>query len=150
MLTLLLTALFGTIPALQDLSAVGGEALRDHKPIVLFVSRTDCTFCKRFERDVLAPLVKSARFADQVIYRELVMNESGTIRDFSGQWVQPDALAQQLGVHVSPTLLIMDGNGRMLAKPKVGYDGNEYFSYYFERAIVQAIERLRGSPVSGR
>jgi thioredoxin-related protein len=150
MLALLMTALFGTVPTLQDLSAVGRAALRDDKPIVLYVSRTDCTFCKRFEQDVLAPLVKSARFADQVIYRELVMNESASIRDLSGRWVQPRDLAEQLGVHVSPTLLIMDGTGRMLAKPKVGYDGNEYFSYYFERAILQAIERLHGSTISGR
>ena len=150
MLALLLTALFGTIPTLQDFSAVGAAALRDHKPIVLYVSRTDCTFCKRFEQEVLAPLVKSARFADQVIYRELVMNEPAKIRDLSGQWVRPDALATQLGVHVSPTLLILDGNGRLLVKPKVGYDGNEFFAYYFERAIQQGIERLRPRPVNGR
>ena len=140
MLGLLLTLLLGTVPVLTDWEKDRAEALSHAKPIVLLVSRTDCTFCKRFEQDVLAPLVKSEKFADTVIYRELVMDAPGFITDFNGKKVKPAELAARYDVHVSPTLLFLDGHGMMLVKPRMGYNGNEFFSYYFERAITQAIE----------
>ena len=150
MLILLLTALFGTVPILTDLAADSATARARSQPIVLYVSRSDCTFCKRFEQEVLAPLIKSARFEDQVIYRELVMDASTELRDRQGRRTTPANLATQLEVHVTPTLLFLDGHGRSLVRPKLGYDGNEFFSYYFERAIALSIERAEAVAVSDR
>lgn len=145
MTNLLLALLLGTVPPLTHWAADAAAAARTGKPVVLYVSRSDCTFCRRFEQEVLAPLVKSARFADEVIYRELVMDAPGAITDLDGTAITRSQLAARYGVHVSPTLLFLDGNGAMLARPRVGYDGNEFFSFYLERAIAQAISRLRGS-----
>jgi len=143
MIGLLLTMLLGTVPPLSDWAADSAEALSAGKPVVLYVSRSDCTFCKRFEQEVLAPLIKSGRFADEVIYRELMMDAPGLLTDLDGTDITAAQLAARYGVHVSPTLLFLDGNGDMLSRAKVGYDGNELFSFYFERAISQAINRLR-------
>lgn len=145
MIGLLMTLLMGTVPPMTNWAADGAESLHTARPIVLFVSRSDCTFCRRFEQEILAPLVKSERFAEQVIFRELVMDAPGLIIDLNGARITPARLAARYGVHVSPTLLFLDGSGALLARPRIGYDGNEFASYYLERAIVQAIARLEAS-----
>ena len=133
------------IEALTDLAADNSVALKSRAPIVLYVSRSDCTFCRRFEKDVLSPLLRSKRFFGEVLFRELEMDAPsavrGSVRDRHGNLTSAKELAQALGVHVTPTVLFLDGNGRKLNRSILGYDGNEYASYYLERAISQAIIR---------
>ena len=148
MYILLLATLLGVVPQVTDLS--GLQRLHAVQPVVLYVSRTDCTFCKRFERDVLAPLMKSGRFEGQAIFLELTMDAPGKIRDFNGTEATPAQVARRLGVELTPTLLILDSRGQLLAPPKTGYNGNEFYSYYFERAISEAVDLLSGRMPSGR
>jgi len=142
MLAIFMTWLLGAVAPLEDLAADAARARHERKPIVLYVSRSDCTFCRRFEQDVLAPLLKSGRFDGAVLYRELVMDAAGSIIGMDGHAVTPTRQAQQLGVIATPTVFFLDGNGRALVRPKVGYDGNEFASFYLERSIALAIERV--------
>jgi len=130
---LILVALLGLIPPLQNLEASLATAGADAKPLVVYVSRSDCTFCRAFEADVLAPLIKSKVFADKAQFRELMMDKD---HDAS-------RLAQRLDVHVTPTLIFLDGDGCEVSRRILGYNRNEFFGYYLEKAVTQAIERTR-------
>ena len=126
-----LIALLGLIPVLQNFDASLAAARAHAHPLVLYVSRSDCTFCRAFEQDVLGPLVKSEVFAGKVRFRELIMDKDPAA----------SALAQRLDVHVTPTLIFLDGHGREVSRRILGYNRNEFFGYYLERAVTQAIER---------
>jgi len=130
---MVLVALLGVVPSLQDFDASLAEAKARHQPLVLYVSRSDCTFCLGFEKDILAPLIKSEEFAGKAQFRELMMDKDAAAA----------SLAQRLNVHVTPTLIFLDGNGLQVSRRILGYNRNEFFGYYLEQAIAQAIGRTK-------
>ncbi len=132
-----LAAVLGLVPLAQDLSRDGARAAREAQPILLYVTHSTCTFCKRFENDVLGPLVNSGEL-ERVIVRELVLDQATPIVDFGGQLRSPRAVAGDFEAEVTPTLLIVDGTGQLLQPRMVGYRQNDFYSFYLERALKQA------------
>ena len=47
------------VPLIDDLAALGRTARRRRLPIVLLVSRSDCSYCALLKDEVLNPMVKS-------------------------------------------------------------------------------------------
>ena len=141
-LKVMLTWVVGITP-LASLAVDGADATARGAPIVLYLSRSDCPFCRHFEHDVLGPLIKSGRFESQVIYRQLVMDDSKGVANFRGQTLTPAQLATELGNVMSPTVLLLDGLGRMLVPPRVGYNGNPYATFLLERAIAKSIAQMQ-------
>lgn len=142
MLPLVFAALFNLIPAVSDLAATAELARHRQQPIVLYVSRSDCTFCRALERDVLAPLMKSEIFSEQVLFRELVMDSGVVVRDFNRSPVLPQAVAAHYDVEVTPTILFLNDRNSEIVRRLVGYNGNEFFSYYLEKRVEQARTRV--------
>jgi thioredoxin-related protein len=141
MSTVVFTVLFYLMPVATDLEKTAELALQREQPIVLYVSRSDCTFCRALERNVFAPLIKSEIFADRVQFRELVMDSGIAIRDFDATPLLPQVVAERYNVEVTPTILFLNGKNQEIVDRLVGYNGNEFFSYYLEKRIDKARTR---------
>ena len=139
---LLLVGLLGMVQPAADLQQTAEEAEARTLPILLYVSRSDCSFCRRFETEVLNPLIRSGEYADQVLVRELVWDSPNPIRGFDGKPVTPEKLADAYRAKLTPTLLFLDQDGTEIVPRITGYRQTEFFSYYVEASIREAAARL--------
>lgn len=135
---LLIVGLLGIVAPATDLQQTAAAAAARKLPIMLYVSRSDCTFCRRFEVEVLGPIVRSGEFTDTIIIRELTWDAAEPVTDFDGRRVIPEALAARYDAKLTPTLLFLDLDGRELAPRITGYQQTEFFSYYLEAAMRKA------------
>jgi thioredoxin-related protein len=134
--------LLGLVEPVKDLAHTGAYAEQHQLPILLYVSRSDCTFCKRFEDEVLGPLVRSGEFDDRALIVELIWDRLGTVVDFEGRQTTPDVLATRYDAKLTPTLLFLDSGGRPLVARIVGYGHSAFASYYLEKALTDARAEL--------
>ena len=140
---LLIVAVLGLVEPAPDLDDLGREARAQDLPIVLYVSRSDCTFCRRMETDVLAPLLKSGALDGNAVVRELVSDASEALRDFRGTPSTPLKIAESYDARLTPVFLFLDSDGAEIAPRLTGYNGSEYYSFYLERAVEKANATLR-------
>ena len=143
---LLATALLGLVPTATDLQQTSAEAAASRVPILLYVSRSDCTFCRRLENEVLNPLIRSGEYEDDVLIRELAWDSATPVRGFDGVLTMPETLADAYAARLTPTLLFLDPQGREIVPRITGYPRGAYFSYYLEEAIREARRLLAGRP----
>jgi len=134
----LIACLLGLVEPAADLLQDGRDARRAQLPILVYVSRSDCTFCRRFEAEVLDPLIRSGVVAERIIIRELVWDLPEPVIDFRGRSVTPETLADAYHAKLTPTLLFLDPDGNEIVARITGYDGSDYYSYYLETAISSA------------
>ena len=139
---LLVLATLALLEPARDLERLGQLALREHRPVVLYVTRSDCTFCMRFEKEVFNPLLRSGEL-DVVEVRELVLDGPGTVRDFDGQFRSAAAIGARYEADVTPMLLFLDGAGNPLHGAMRGYRQSDFTSFYVERAVSRSVALLQ-------
>ena len=144
-----------TFAAVASLVAPAGDLQRTAElarglrvPILLYVSRSDCSFCRRFEDDVLFPLVRSGEIDQKILLRELEWDRDAPVVDFTGQHVSAEKLARRYDARLTPTLLFLDHQGNELIPRITGYQASDYASYYLEQAVDFALQRLRRAEFS--
>ena len=116
------------------------------KPVVLYISRTDCHFCHLLEEEIIKPLLRSGEYSDKIIFRNLVLDSAELVADIKGKLISPTDLARALEVELTPTLLFLDHKYQELAPRIVGYQRSEYYFYYLEKTIDNAIKALNRAP----
>ncbi|MCK5361468.1 MAG: thioredoxin fold domain-containing protein, partial [Gammaproteobacteria bacterium] len=107
------------------------------------VSQADCPYCELLKREILEPMLISGEYDGRVLIRELLIDSELPVRDFDGQAIAPDALAQRYRARLTPTVLFLDDRGRELTKPMIGINTVDFYGYYLDAAIDVARERLR-------
>lgn len=111
--------------------------------ILLLVSQEDCPFCQQIKEEVLLPMIKGGDHQDTLLIRELFIDFDYQVRDFSGQWVSGNTLARRYGAWMTPSLLFLDLEGRELTKKMIGIQTPEYFYFYLDQSIREALGRLQ-------
>jgi len=119
----------------NDLAAVGALSQQKGVPILLMFSTEDCNYCKRLEAEVLGPMRIAGIDPQRVILRKVVLDEYGTLRDFSGHERNAESFGNSLGVDVVPTLELLDATGKVLVPKIVGYQTPGLYAHYLEKAI---------------
>ena len=66
------------VPLIDDLAALGRTARRRRLPIVLLVSTSDCSYCRKLKDEVLNPMVKSREYDDRALLGELMLDSKRT------------------------------------------------------------------------
>ena len=136
-------ALSAGVSHAEDFAALGDRARSGHMPILLVVSRDDCPYCELLKHEILEPMLISGEYDGRVLIRELLIDSELPVRDFDGQAIAPDALAQRYRARLTPTVLFLDDRGRELTKPMIGINTVDFYGYYLDAAIDVARERLR-------
>ncbi len=137
-----LAGLLGLIPLFDSwqealhVSAASSPAA----PIVLYVSRTDCTFCLRFEKTVLGPVIRSGEY-EAVVFREIVLDAEAAGREFGPLGSSVEHFEEKLGIVGTPTVLFLDQAGNEIARRYVGYVENDYAVFRLERSLREALRR---------
>ena len=130
------------VPLIDDLAALGRTAQRRRLPIVLLVSRSDCSYCVVIKDEVLNPMMKSREYDDQALIGELMLDAAEPLRWFDREYETRDELASRLETDLTPTLLFLAPDGTELAPRILGINTPELFGFYVDRAIGTARTRM--------
>jgi len=118
-------------------------SIKEHRPIVVFISQTGCEFCAALRQKVLFPMMRSGQMQKQAVFREVSLDEGFAVEDFDGAMIAGRKFAQRYAADVTPTLLFLDSNGNELTKKRVGISNIEYYGFYLGRSIKAATAALK-------
>ena len=130
------------VPLVDDLAALGRTAQRHPLPIVLLVSRSDCSYCMVIKDEVLNPMMKSREYDDRALIGELMLDAGEPLRWFDGEHGIRAELASRFETDVTPTLLFLGPDGTEIAPRIRGINTLELFGFYVDRAIGTARARI--------
>ncbi len=140
-LTVLGHAHAGSIILAKNLATESLQAATEGKIYLLYVSRPECPYCARLEKNVLHPMMKSHEYDSLVMLRELSM-EGGCVTDFDGVPKPSGEISRQLKIIGTPTLFFLGAQGAELVPRITGYYSEDFYWHYFDKAIEDATEAL--------
>jgi thioredoxin-related protein len=102
--------------------------------MVLF-SDEHCGYCERLKTEVLEPLVKRGELKNVAKILEFDIDRGGKIRDFDGEKIRTRIFVSRYDVYATPTLMLVDHQGRPLGTPIVGFNNRQDYAPYLADLI---------------
>ena len=134
-----------TLTDLSDLKSDAAHAKENKLPILLMFSASYCGFCSVVKEEFLKPMKISGDYTNKVIVRIVELDSFDDIIDVDGSIIDPEALAQRYNVHLTPTLIFVDSQGKELAQQMVGVTTIDFYGGYLDDAIDSSLAQLRGA-----
>jgi len=131
------------VPVARDMQADGRVSRQQCIPIMLLVTRTDCGHCKLLKRAVVRPMIISGEYVDRVLIREVIVDGDSNLVDFNGTTVSPFALADRYDALLTPTVLLVGHDGRVLVDKLIGISNEDMYLWYLDNALAAATRILR-------
>ncbi len=126
----------------ENLSLIIKANQQQTKVIILYVSSSFCRHCKKLEKEILLPMLKSGDYNNTALLRKFVLDSKKPVINFNNQLQSPKSIMRQYKVKITPTLLFLDKNGKQLSDAIVGYSNDEFFWYYLDMAIEKSNQQL--------
>lgn len=126
-----------------DLQAVGQEARQRQLPLLIMFSRQGCPYCDLVREEFLKPILRSGDYTERVIILEIHTDSYAQLRDFDGQMITADALAQRYRASFAPTVVFLDYQGKELVERLIGITTRDFYGGFLDEAIAQSLQRLR-------
>ena len=130
------------VPAVVDLFVEAVAVKTTNRPILIMFSAEDCNYCEKLESEVLNPMVVSGEYNDKVIIRKVMIDDFDTMRDFNGTSLDSQDFAEKYEVSVTPTVMLMDSKGEVLAPKILGINTVELYSAYLDQAIDLSFDTI--------
>lgn len=134
---------FVEIQSLSDFASTKAEALNSNKIIMLEMSASYCGYCETLEEEIIKPMLRSGDYTDNVLIRQLKIDDTALLNDTSGKQLTPAELAKKFNVKVTPTLLFLDGKGNEVSKRIRGVYSLDFYGSYVDQAIDQGLKVIR-------
>ena len=131
------------LPVAKDLKADGERANGDKKPILLFFNLTGCHYCRGALREVVVPMFRDAGWRAAIEFRQITVDDGKSLIDFDGKTIENIAFAQKRKGTFTPTVMVVDGNGQLLADQLVGVANFDFYGSYVEAMAKKAVEEVR-------
>lgn len=133
------------LPAASDLARDGEASARAGVPLLLFFDRGDCPYCDRALRGFLVPMARGEEWGSRVLYRQIEVDDDRPLVNFEGARTTHRAFARAHDIRLTPTIILVDGAGVVLAPPLVGLMTPDFYGAYIEEAIATASARLKSA-----
>ena len=112
-------------------------------PLMLVFSQTECPFCITLREEILQPMLISRDYDNRVLIREIMIDYTTDITDFSGEATTAREVFNRYHLFVTPSILLLNSQGEELAERQIGINTVDYYGYYLDQAIEQALTKLR-------
>lgn len=138
-LSLFTHAVFAASPATtRDWADVSQAARLRHSPILVVFSAETCSYCVRLKQEIIEPLARHPKDARDPLIREFDINAGGKVTDFDGERIRSRQFKRRYGIFATPTLVILDADGKLLTDPIVGYNSAQEYRELLHQSLVQA------------
>jgi thioredoxin-related protein len=131
------------LPVATDLKADGAKALATKKPILLFFNLEGCHFCRFSLRTTVVPMFRDSKYRDAMEFRQITIDDGKSLIDFDGKRVKNEDFAKQRKGTFTPTITMVDGNGKQIGESIIGIANADFYSGYVEALADNAIKSLR-------
>ncbi len=139
----LLASLANAEPPAVDWSDVSESARIKHSPILVVFSAETCGYCVKLKHEVIEPLSHDPKASRNLLIREFDINAGGKIVDFNGEPIRSRQFKRRYGIFATPTLLILDAEGRPLTDPLVGYNSANEYRELLHASLVDSYRALK-------
>ncbi len=139
---LLSSAYASSLPAGKNFN-LDADTLGESRIFVVMISQRDCRYCQLIHDDFLVPMHRGGLYQKKALFRELKIDSDTAIVDFDGEQITPKHFAKKYQSTLTPTLLFLDSKGRALVSNMVGVNTPEFYGYYLDQSIDEAITRLQ-------
>ena len=134
------------LPRAENLQTDAQQAATDKKPIVLFFTLPNCSYCRIVRYDYFLPLLKQRTGNEQPIIREISVTGQNRVTLFDGQSVSEAALAERYKVQMTPTVLFVNHEGDIVGNSILGGDHTNYIAL-FDKSLAEASMKMAGKRV---
>jgi thioredoxin-related protein len=142
LLSLVTQAAFATSPAMtRNFADVSKAARERHTPILVIFSAESCSYCIKLKQEVIDPLARQPDHEGRPMIREFDINAGGKVTDFDGERIRSRLFKRRYGIYATPTLVIVDPDGRLLSDPIVGYNSAREYRQLLQQSLLQANSR---------
>ena len=126
----------------DNLQTLGQQVSATGKPLLLMFSQHHCPFCKKLKSEVIEPMLHNPEYRQRLFMRELMIDFGSNLTDFKGKATTGIDLFELYGMLVTPTIILVDGAGKEIAKRQTGVNTVEMYGWYLDQAIDEAVSRL--------
>jgi thioredoxin-related protein len=137
------------LPRAENLQTDAQQAVADKKPIVLFFTLPNCSYCRIVRYDYFLPLLKQRTGNDQPIIREISVIGQNRVTLFDGQRLTETELAERYKVQMTPTVLFVNHEGDVVGNSILGGDHPNYITL-FDKSLAEASTKMAGKRVRVR
>jgi thioredoxin-related protein len=126
-----------------DLAADAAASRARRVPILLLFDRDDCPYCERALREHLVPMSGEPPWRDDALFRQVEVNRDTPLVAFDGSATTHRQLAASYRATLTPTVIVVDAGGALLAEPIVGLLTADFYGAYLEQRLRTGLARLR-------
>jgi thioredoxin-related protein len=131
------------VPYARNLQRDAQLADEKNGVVLVMFSGAYCGYCEQVLNDFLIPMSRNPDYQRKLVMRKVDNTGFTTIRDFEGNVEDHRQFTSEQGVRMVPTVMLFDKNGKQLGKPLVGITTVDYYGYYLDQAIDQALAQAR-------
>ena len=132
-----------TLESVADLQKDALLSEQTRRPIFLYVASIGCTYCKRLEKDIISPMIKSTEYDNKILMRKILWEESMPIIDFEGERMSAENFLLKYNIMATPSILFLDKNGNEIVKRLDGYRSPDLFWHYLDSSVNKAVKVLK-------
>jgi len=132
-----------SIATIKSFKSDANDSEKYQRPIFLYVSAIGCPYCRRLEKDILGPMLKSGEYNNRLLLRKILWEGTDTLYDYNGKEILPEEFLLKYNIMATPTILFLDKNGKEIAKRITGYRTPDLYWYYLDASVDKAVEVLR-------
>ena len=131
------------IPPVKSLSETGRISQQQGIPVIVFVSRDACPYCRTLRDTILVPMLTADKFEHRAILVEVSLDRVDPFTGFENRQVTARAFGQFYRAEITPTLLFLDSEGREIGKRIIGISNLEFYGHYLQKSIDEALLAVR-------
>lgn len=127
------------IPKAENLAEIGRMSLEQGVPVVVFVSRDACPYCRTLRDKILRPMLLAGKFEQRAILVEASLDAVDPLISFENSQVSSKAFGDSYKAMITPTLLFLDAEGHEIGKRIIGISNLEFYGHYLQKSIDAAL-----------
>jgi thioredoxin-related protein len=132
------------VPYARNLQKDGLLAQEKNGVVLVIFSGEYCGYCERVLNEFLIPMSRNPDYQNKLVMRRVDNTGMTTVKGFDGAVEDHRKFTSEQGVGMVPTVMLFDKDGKRLGKPLVGLTTVDYYGYYLDQAIDQALAKVRG------
>jgi len=127
------------IPAASDFALIGQSSRQQGIPVIVFVSRDACPYCRSLRDKILAPMLAAGKFEQRALLVEVGLDRLEPMTGFENRQMTAADFGQFYRAEITPTLLFLDADGQEISKRIVGISNLELYGFYLQESIDDAL-----------
>jgi len=133
-----------SLPSPDSMKDVAQRSIERDIPIVVFISRDACPYCRTLRNSILAPMIAADKFDRRAMVVEVSLDRIDAMTGFDGGRTTARAFGEAYQAQITPTLLFLDSEGLEISKRRVGIPNLEFYTHYLNESINEALLVVQG------